>query len=269
MNDLKVTVCQQPLVWEDRTANLKFWEEKLRPLKGTTDLIVLPEMFTTGFSMNVNELAENMDGPTVAWIRDLANELGATITGSTIIREECATGGTAAKFYNRMLWAAPDRNVTWYDKRHRFSFAEEDKFFTAGKERVIADGPNGWQTMLQVCYDLRFPVFSRNRKADRYDLLIYVANWPAARSAAWRALLVARAHENQCYVVGVNRVGTDGKGMGYDGSSLVISPKGDILCSFNEGEAAIQTVLLSKAELDDFRGKFRPLDDADEFELKL
>ena len=268
MSDLQVTVCQQPLVWEDKAANLKFWEEKLRPLKGQTDLIVLPEMFTTGFTMKVNELAESMDGPTVSWIRDLSEQLGATITGSAIIREECTSGGTSWKFYNRILWANPDRSFTWYDKRHRFSFAEEDKFFTAGKERKIIEHGD-WRVMPQVCYDLRFPVFSRNTLKDRYDVLIYVANWPAARSSAWRSLLTARAHENQCYVVGVNRVGTDGKGIEYDGSSLVVSPKGEILCSFDSGEEAIETVALSKTALDDFRDKFRPLNDADEFELKL
>ncbi|MFM1876333.1 MAG: hypothetical protein RL266_2070 [Bacteroidota bacterium] len=269
MSDLRVTVCQQPLVWEDKAANLHFWEEKLRPLKGQTDLIVLPEMFTTGFSMNVHQMAESMDGPTVAWIRDRSTELGATITGSAIIREECTTGGSGGKFYNRMLWANPDRSFTWYDKRHRFSFAEEDKFFTAGNQRVLIDGPKDWRVMPQVCYDLRFPVFSRNLRSDRYDVLVYVANWPAVRSSAWRSLLIARAHENQCYVIGVNRVGTDGKGIEYDGSSLVVSPKGEILLSFAEGEEAIETVSLSRVELDDFRSKFRPLDDADEFELKL
>lgn len=262
MNSLKVTICQQPLVWEDKTANLKFWEEKLRPLKGQTDLIVLPEMFTTGFSMNVHELAETMDGPTVSWILNLSTQLGTTITGSAIIEED-------GDVYNRMLWAAPDQSLTWYDKRHRFSFAGEDGFFTAGKKRILVDGPNDWRVMPQVCYDLRFPVFSRNMKSDRYDLLIYVANWPAARSSAWRSLLVARAHENQCYVVGVNRVGKDGKGIEYDGSSLVVSPKGEVLRSFKEGEEAVETVTLSKQKLDDFRAKFRPLDDADEFELKL
>lgn len=268
MSDLRVTVCQQPLVWEDKAANLKFWGEKLRPLKGQTDLIVLPEMFTTGFTMKVNELAESMDGLTISWIRNLSEELGASITGSAIIREECAFGGSSWKFYNRMLWANPDRSFTWYDKRHRFSFAEEDKFFTEGKERKIIDHAD-WRIMPQVCYDLRFPVFARNMLKDRYDMLIYVANWPAARSSTWRSLLVARAHENQCYVVGVNRVGSDGKGIEYDGSSMVVSPKGEILCSFEEGEEAIETVLLSKTELDDFRDKFRPLNDADEFELKL
>ena len=268
MSDLRVTVCQQPLVWEDKSANLQFWEEKLRPLKGQTDLIVLPEMFTTGFSMNVRQLAESMDGPTVAWLRDLSTELDATITGSIIVREECTTGGSGGKFFNRMLWANPDRSFTWYDKRHRFSFAEEDKFFTAGKERKIIDHED-WRIMPQVCYDLRFPVFSRNVKSDQYDMLIYVANWPAARSSAWRSLLVARAHENQCYVVGVNRVGMDGKGIEYDGSSLVVSPKGEILRSFEKEEAVIETISLSKTELGDFRAKFRPLDDADEFELNL
>ena len=260
MKELRVTICQQPLVWEDKAANLKFWEEKLQSLKGETDLIVLPEMFTTGFTMNVHEMAESMDGTTVSWIGDLSEELGATITGSVIIRED-------GKFYNRMLWANPDRTFTWYDKRHRFSFADEDQFFTAGSERKIIE-KEGWKIMLQVCYDLRFPVFSRNLNSDRYDMLIYVANWPTARSSAWRSLLVARAHENQCYVVGVNRVGTDGKGIEYDGSSLVVSPKCEILCSFAAGEEGIETVTLSKAELDDFRAKFRPLDDADEFELK-
>jgi omega-amidase len=261
MSVLRVTACQQPLAWEDKAANLKFWEEKLIPLKGKTDLIVLPEMFTTGFTMNVRELVESMDGPTVTWIRNLSSELGATITGSVIIEEQ-------GKFFNRMLWANPDRSFTWYDKRHLFSFANEDRFFTPGSERKIVE-KDDWKIMPQVCYDLRFPVFSRNVKSDQYDVLIYVANWPAARSSAWRSLLIARAHENQCYVVGVNRVGIDGKGIEYDGSSLVVSPKGEVLCSFNEGEEAIETVTLSKTELDDFRAKFRPLDDADEFNVKL
>ncbi|MFT6210071.1 MAG: putative amidohydrolase [Bacteroidia bacterium] len=261
MRDLRITICQQPLAWEDKQTNLQFWEEKLRPLKGQTDLIVFPEMFTTGFTMNVLELAESMDGPTITWIRDLSEEIGATITGSVIIEED-------GKFYNRMLWANPDGSFTWYDKRHLFSFANEDRFFTAGSERKIIE-KDDWKFMPQVCYDLRFPVFSRNLKSDRYDVLIYVANWPAARSSAWRSLLVARAHENQCYVIGVNRVGTDGKGIEYDGSSLVVSPKGDILSSFDKGEEAIETISLSRTDLDNFCAKFRPLDDADEFNVKL
>lgn len=268
MSDLRVSICQQPLVWEDKQANLSFWEEKLLPLKGKTELIVLPEMFTTGFTMNVNQLAESMDGRTVAWIRDLSETLGATITGSAIIKEQCGGSGSSNKYFNRMLWAKPNRDFTWYDKRHRFSFAGEDQFFTAGNHQKIVED-SGWKLMLQVCYDLRFPVFSRNSKQNRYDVLVYVANWPAARSSAWRSLLVARAHENQCYVVGVNRVGKDGNGIEYDGSSLIVSPKGETIASFNEGEAGIKTVTLSKPDLDAFREKFRPLDDADQFELKL
>lgn len=261
MSDLRITICQQPLVWEDRATNRNFWESKLQPLKETTDLVVLPEMFTTGFSMNVAAMAEKMDGTTVLWLRNLSEKIGASITGSIIIEQD-------GKYYNRMLWAHPDKTLAWYDKRHRFSFANEDQFFTAGTERKMIE-KNGWKLLAQVCYDLRFPVFSRNSNTNRYDVAVYVANWPTARSAAWRSLLVARAHENQCYVVGVNRVGTDGKGIEYDGSSLVVSPKGEILCSFKPNQAAIKTLALSKTALADFRTKFRPLDDADEFELLI
>jgi len=210
--------------------------------------------------MDVPELAEEMSGPTITWMKDQATKLEASVLASFMCRD-------GDNLYNRFVWAKPDGTVDFYDKRHLFSFAKEDTNFTAGKVRRIMDHGD-WRVMPQVCYDLRFPVFSRNNNADRYDMLVFVANWPGARSKAWKALLVARAHENQCFVIGVNRVGKDGNGIEYIGSSLVVSPKGEILCSFGKGEEAMETVVISRSELDDFRDKFRPLDDADEFEIR-
>jgi len=260
MNKLRITICQVNIIWEDKTANLNRYVSLLAGLKGKTDLIILPEVFTTGFSIESPQLAETMDGPTVNWMKHQAEKLGASILTSFLCK-------TDEKIFNRFIWVRPNGEVNHYDKRHLFSFAKEEKYLSAGTERKII-GHNNWRIMPQVCYDLRFPVWSRNQNSNRYDMLVYVANWPAARSSAWTSLLVARAHENQCFVVGVNRIGKDGNGIEYNGNSVIISPKGEILVSFKKGEEAMKTVVIDKTELDDFRAKFGPLDDADDFNLK-
>lgn len=259
---MKVALGQFPLVWEDIDANLEAWSERLKSLPVDVELIVLPEMFTTGFSMDVEEIAESMDGKAVAWMKQQAEKIKATILGSIICREH-------ENVYNRAVMVKPDGSISHYDKRHLFTFADEDKHFTAGTDRLIT-GVNDWKVCLLVCYDLRFPVWSRNSNQEekQYDLLIYVANWPAARSSAWSNLLLGRAHENQAFVIGVNRVGVDGKGIEYTGDSAVIDPKGKVLAEGIPGTEGWVIAELNRDELLDYRDKFRALNDADEFELK-
>lgn len=258
MQDLRVTLVQSMLHWEIAAANRAMFGEKLTGLKGTTDLIVLPEMFTTGFSMRSTELAEDMNGPTVAWMREQAKALDAALYGSVIITE----GG---KYFNRGLFMKPDGQVTTYDKRHLFRFANETDHYSAGKERVVVEWRD-WRILLQVCFDLRFPVFARNR--GDYDAILYVANWPEARRYPWSQLLIARAIENQVYVAGVNRVGMDGKGMHYTGDSVVIDPRGAIIGSVEPSQEGTATVALDWNALADFREKFPVAKDADDFELR-
>jgi omega-amidase len=220
MNNLRVSIVQGETRWHDPAGNRDYYGELIAPLHGITDLVVLPETFTSGFSNDAIGNAETMDGPTVEWIREQALKLDAAVTGSVQLRTE-------AGVFNRMLFATPDGGLTHYDKRHLFSFAKEHERYAAGRERVVVAW-KGWNILLQVCYDLRFPVFARNRfnvdRADApdYDLALYVANWPSARAYPWKTMLRARAIENLCYVVGVNRVGTDGNGLHYSGDSAVI-----------------------------------------------
>jgi omega-amidase len=257
MRDLRVTLVQSMLHWEDVAANLAMFTTKLAGLKGSTDLIVLPEMFTTGFSMRSADLAEPMNGTTVAWMKEQARALDAAIYGSAIITE----GG---RCFNRGLFVRPDGSVEHYDKRHLFRMAEEINHYAPGEQRVVVEW-RGWRLLLQICYDLRFPVFARNR--DDYDALIYVASWPDARRYVWSQLLIARAIENQSYAIGVNRVGMDGKGHHYSGASVVVDPRGDPE-EIAAGEGLMQAVLHREA-LDDFRAKFPVGKDADDFELRL
>ncbi len=258
MQDLRVTIVQSMLHWEDANANRTMFGEKLAALKGTTDLVVLPEMFTTGFSMRSPELAEDVNGATVQWMRDQATRIDAAIYGSAIITE----GG---KYFNRGLFVKPDGEVTIYDKRHLFRFANETDHYRAGKERVVVEW-RGWRVLLQVCFDLRFPVFARNR--GDYDAILYVANWPEARRYPWSQLLIARAIENQCYVAGVNRVGMDGKGIHYTGDSVVIDPRGAVIGQVEPSQEGHTTVVLDWNGLEDFRAKFPVAMEADDFELK-
>lgn len=255
MQDLRVLLMQSMLQWEDGAANRSRFSDLLEGLEGSTDLVLLPEMFTTGFSMRSRELAEGMDGPTVAWMRAQARKLDAALYGSAII-------GEGGKYFNRGLFVVPDGTVTTYDKRHLFRFADETSHFSAGVDRVVVQW-RGWRLLLQICFDLRFPVFARNR--GDYDAILYVANWPEARRYAWSQLLIARAIENQCYVVGVNRVGMDGKGIHYTGDSAIIDPKGQVTEVLPE--RSLTSAQLHWAPLEEFRKKFPVALEADGFTL--
>ncbi|MBK7409377.1 MAG: amidohydrolase [Saprospirales bacterium] len=257
MESLRVTLVQTALVWENPAVNMRMLEEKLRPLSGTTDLVILPEMFTTGFSMHSESLAENMDGPAVRWMQDMASQLGAVVTGSVII---CDRGAC----FNRLLWVRPDGTYAIYDKRHLFSLAGEQHHYSAGTQRLLVR-LKGWTICPLICYDLRFPVWSRNTQD--YDLLIYVANWPKPRRHAWKSLLIARAIENQSYTVGVNRVGEDINGNEYTGDSMIVNFAGEVLYHIAYGEQSI-TITLDPAIQESFRAKFPFLNDGDDFQLK-
>ncbi|QQR88088.1 MAG: amidohydrolase [Flavobacteriales bacterium] len=259
MPDLRVTLVQSMLHWEDAEANRAMFAEKLAVLKGTTDLIVLPEMFTTGFSMRSTDLAEPMSGATVAWMKEQAKATNAALYGSVIIADD-------GKRFNRGLFLTPEGQVTTYDKRHLFRFAGETEHYSAGKGRVVVEW-RGWRLLLQVCFDLRFPVFARDR--GDYDAIVYVANWPEARRYPWSQLLIARAIENQCYVVGVNRVGMDGKGNHYSGDSVVIDPRGQIFAQVEPSQEGTATATFERNALADFREKFPVSKEADEFNLEL
>lgn len=256
---MRLTVIQPALHWENPAANRAMFAEKLAPLAGQTDLVVLPEMFTTGFSMNAAALAEPMDGPTVHWLREQAVQTGAAITGSFICREN-------GRFYNRLIFMRPDGGYTLYDKRHLFGLAKEHETYTPGNSRCLVEW-QGWNICPLICYDLRFPVWSRNRSGKEvYDLLLYVANWPDRRAHHWRALLPARAIENQCYLAAVNIVGRDGNGHEYTGDSGIIDFSGRQICQISTHEGAF-TAKLSLEELRQFRRQLPFLDDADKFQL--
>lgn len=263
MQDLTITLVQSDLYWEDRTLNLEMFGSKVRSIREPTELILLPEMFTTGFSMRPEALAEDMDGSGFQWMRRMAAERKVILAGSLMIREE-------DRFVNRLVWMLPDGQYGYYDKRHCFGLAGERKHFTPGNRRLIAS-VNGWRVNLCICYDLRFPVWSRQSQspgADRpeYDLLVYVANWPEVRIHAWRSLLVARAIENQCYVAGVNRVGLDGNGLVHEGHSMVVDPLGKVLRE-EVGQEALMTLRLDRGHLEDVRKKLPFWRDADAFTL--
>lgn len=264
MSTLTVSTIQTNLHWENKSANLQMLEEKIIGLYRNTELVVLPEMFSTGFSMKPELLAETMEGETMAWMKRVSAANRVILTGSLIIEEE-------KKYYNRLIWMMPNGEFGYYDKRHLFGFAGEDKHYQAGNKRLITS-VKGWKINVQVCYDLRFPVWARQPvKKDieypyEYDVLLYVANWPERRSHAWKTLLCARAIENQCYVIGVNRVGMDGNEIYHSGNSLVIDPLGEVLYHMAD-EEDIFTIMLEKEKLDDVRSRFPFLKDADEFRL--
>jgi omega-amidase len=255
MQDLRVTIIQSVLHWENVGANLAMFEEKIWQIKGQTDVIVLPEMFTTGFTMNAATLAEPMNFTTFKWMKQQSAQTGAVVTGSFIVKEK-------ELFYNRLIWMQPDGNYFVYDKRHLFRMAEEHLVFAPGTEKLLVEW-KGWKICPLICYDLRFPVWSRNKK-NEYDVLIYVANWPEARRLPWKSLLQARAIENLSYVVGVNRVGQDGKEIVYHGGSGIVNPKGEWVLEHRSAEE-VHTYSLDKTELDSFRAKFPADLDSDEF----
>ena len=255
---LRVTLVQQPLMWQDPGANRERFESLLRPLAGQTDLVVLPETFTTGFSMEVERVGEPASGPTVQWLRENAARIDAVITGSVITEE----GG---KYFNRLLWATPAGELRSYDKRHLFRMGREHQHFTPGRAAWTVEW-RGLRICPQVCYDLRFPVFSRRRPELDYDVLLYVANWPAARVYAWSQLLKARAIENQAFVIGVNRVGVDGAGVEHSGESAANDFLGLPLVALGN-VPAVATVALDGEALQAFRERFPAQLDADRFRL--
>ncbi len=260
MPDLTLILVQAEAVWEHPAASLARIDLLLPERASGIDLIILPEMFATGFSMHPAALAETMEGPSVCWLRARAASLGVHLCGSLII---CETG----RFYNRLLWATPQGELWIYDKRHLFRMAGEDRVYQAGARRMTVLC-NGWRIRPFICYDLRFPVWTRNTTEEApFDLAVFVANWPASRSAHWSALLRARAIENQCFVAGVNRVGVDGNGLDYRGDSMVIDPLGDIRLQVARQACAVP-VTLAHAELEACRQRFPFLGDADRFRLE-
>ena len=248
---MKITILQRDIVWADPTRNVQRSDEAIDGNPGS-DLYVLPEMFSTGFCTQPEGIAEPAENRTVSWMKSKASQTGAAIAGSIAVHED-------GRYYNRFHFVTPDGNVTTYDKKHLFTFGGEHNRFTAGSERVIV-AYKGFRILLEICYDLRFPVWSRN-KGD-YDMIIYVASWPTPRVEAWKALLTARAIENQCYVAGVNRVGTD-PGNEYCGGSRVIDPYGKVIASCEDGKEMEAWAEVDLNVLEAFRAKFPVLDDAD------
>ena len=260
MSTLTITTIQSDLIWEEKSANLRQLEQKISTIPEKTEIVILPEMFSTGFSMNTAQLAEKMDGETISWMKRVSNENGIVLTGSLIIEAE-------GKYFNRLIWMLPNGQYGHYDKRHLFAYGEEDQHYSAGNKRLIAS-VKGWKINLLICYDLRFPIWARQQpKAAEYDVLIYVANWPERRSHAWKTLLCARAIENQSYVIGVNRTGTDGNNIYYSGNSLVIDPLGQVLYHMAD-EEDVFTITLQKEKLDEVRTKFPFWKDADDFKIQ-
>lgn len=253
MPDLTATFIQSDLAWEDIDANLAMFDAKIDCIAGATDLIVLPEMFSTGFSMNAGPLAEPMDGKAISWLKAKAARKKAVIAGSLMMTEN-------GRYYNRLVWASPDGTVAVYDKKHLFGFAGEDKVYTPGRSQAIME-LKGWRIRPFICYDLRFPGWTRNWGLV-YDLAIFVASWPARRAIHWRALLKARAIENQAYIIGLNRVGIDGNGLAYDGHSAVIAPTGEVLVETAKVET-IHTTTLDRGALEANRDQFPFWQDAD------
>ena len=264
MQDLRISLVQGATRWHDPAGNRDYYAGLMAPLGGATDLVLLPETFTSGFSNEAIHNAETMDGPTVEWLRVQSRQLDAAITGSVQVRDGDGV-------YNRLFFATPDGHIAHYDKRHLFRYAKEHERYAAGRERLTVEW-KGWRICPLVCYDLRFPVYSRNRfdverpGALDYDLLLYVANWPAARAQAWKTLLPARAIENLCYVAGLNRVGVDGNGLAYSGDSAVLDVFGSPLLALGSEEVAATTVLRA-GDLIGHRERFPAMLDADAFSL--
>ncbi|HEY8658876.1 MAG TPA: amidohydrolase [Hanamia sp.] len=259
MPTLTITLIQPNLFWEDKKANLELLQKKIESISEKTEVVILPEMFSTGFSMRPEIFAETMNGETMQWMKRISSERKIIITGSIIIEEN-------GNYFNRLIWMLPNGELGFYDKRHLFAFGDEHAHYKAGNKKLIAS-VKGWKINLQVCYDLRFPVWARQAPGDlenKYDLLIYVANWPEKRSTAWKALLQARAIENQCYVAGVNRVGEDGNKIYYSGDSMVVDPLGEIIYQKNK-EEDIFTYTLYKEKVEETRNHFPFWKDADLF----
>lgn len=254
---LKIAIIQSDLVWENPMENRNNFTGKIKEINEPVDVILLPEMFTSGFTMTPEKVAETMEGDTIQWMKNIASRADAAIGGSLVIMEN-------GNFYNRFVFVRPDGSLNTYDKRHTFTFAGEDKAYASGKDKCVIDYL-GWKICLMICYDLRFPVWSRN--TENYDMLVYVANWPKPRISAWDTLLKARGIENMSYCIGVNRVGEDANQNEYPGHSAIYDGLGQCLTHFSENEEALEVILISKAQLDEIRNKFRFLDDRDDFNL--
>ncbi len=254
MENLKITIIQPDIIWENPQANLEKYSKWLENIE-ETDVIILPEMFTTGFSMHPETLKESMDGASVKWMQQVAADKKAVVVGSLIIEDY-------GKVYNRALWVFPDGKIETYDKRHLYSMGQEHLHYEPGKDKLIVEY-KGWKFCPQICYDLRFPVFARN--LEDYDIVFYMANWPSPRYHVWKNLLISRAIENQAYCFGINRVGTDGTGLKYLGDSACVSPKG--YAEFMGDKEKVQTFEISYSDLHSFRQKFPLLHDRDQFQI--
>ncbi|MCG8236189.1 nitrilase family protein [Tenacibaculum finnmarkense] len=263
-NKLKTVLVQSDIVWENPTENRKLFEEKINKISSDIDLIILPEMFTTGFSMKANHLAETMTGDTVNWMKRLSKEKNCAITGSIIIKEKAFNSEEKELYYNRLLFVHPSGKVDFYDKKHLFTLAGEQKIFTAGTKKSIVNY-KGWKICLLICYDLRFPAWARN--TDNYDVLLYVASWPSSRIDAWDTLLKTRAIENMSYAIGVNRVGTDANGHQYNGNSVGYDMLGNCIDKNNNGEEISLSITLDKEKQTEIRSKFGFLNDKDTFDF--
>lgn len=254
MQNLKITIIQPDIIWENIQANLDKYSAIIDEIV-STDVIILPEMFTTGFTMKPENLKERMDGISVQWMKKIANEKDASVVGSLIIEED-------GKFYNRVIWVFPDGKTAYYDKRHLFTMGQEHLHYSSGNDKTIVEF-KGWRFCPLICYDLRFPVWGRN--TENYDILIYMANWPSPRHHHWKTLLTARAVENQSYCIGVNRTGNDGAGLKYSGDSCMVSPKG--YAEFMGENESVQTFEFSYSELHEYRKSFPFLADRDAFRI--
>jgi predicted amidohydrolase len=259
LNELKVALIQSNLVWEHPEENRKYFSQKINQISEVIDLIILPEMFTSGFTMNASAVAETMNDKTINWLKMLSKEKQTAIVGSLVISEN-------NNYYNRLVFVEPSGNITQYDKKHTFTLAGEHKVYTAGTEKLIINY-KGWKICPLVCYDLRFPVWARN--IENYDLLLYVANWPKVRIDAWDTLLKARAIENMSYCIGVNRVGLDDNNYEYTGHSAAYNVLGNRLDSILENKEAIEIVTLNKKHINTYREKLGFLKDGDGFTLKV
>ncbi len=260
MESLKITTFQAYIFWENCEKNLQNLALRLSAIREKTDLIVLPEMFNTGFSMNTTELAEEMGGTTMQWMQYQAKKFDCVVTGSLIIRED-------DNCYNRLIWMRPDGSYEHYDKRHLFSLGDEDKHFSPGEKKLLVD-LHGWKINLNICYDLRFPVWLRNDPSDPYDILLVVASWPDKRALHWRTLVPARAIENQSYVIAVNRVGHDGNEVFHSGGSMCIGPNGNVVY-YKPNDEDLYTFTISKEEIAKSRRIFPFLKDSDSFKLDI
>lgn len=258
-DSLKVAVLQSHLYWEDATKNRQAFTQKIEALQEPVDIIILPEMFTTGFTMNATSVAETMDGETMTWMKQLSSKTKSAIMGSFVVSEQ-------GNFYNRLVFMMPDGSHRTYDKRHTFTLAGEHKMYTAGTKKEVITY-KGWKLCPQICYDLRFPVWSRN--VENYDVLIYVANWPKPRINAWDALLKARAIENMSYCIGVNRVGEDGNGHEYPGHSAVYDALGEKIDTIENNIEQSAIITLYKDHLHKYRQKLNFLNDRDSFSLEV